>query len=625
MKKVLVFLFFLTVAGGNLLAQRRINRQDRSGENPVDLLDMPGYKKAPRTFEPFVAGADAAQKGYKADSIYIWMDKAGKRHRAMGADILKQVNDLEKSLCEKGHSLRDKKPFEGLTLQFPSDYFRRNITVPPAFSQNIRNTLPIRINTNRPPRIRLGNLASNMAGYLYPYFGDLDVSNEFPGILYDVYVLTPVAEGANKYIVPLVLPFSSSAFSKLGNCIMEIYSNSSRTGTPLLNVSVNINSPDKMRAWSPQLDFANSANPLPETNGLTMYRYAVEINDVNKAIPTATDEHRYYYIKLKFADKSGSPLLFSFQNEIVLDNTISPPLRIQPVPVIAGISAFNYDVSNQGFGFYIRSNGFKPDTKTVLESRYAEKGFYSFSGDFSVGVKYYNFSHLLNRNEPFSKEEEILNFNFSAYKDFSRPDVKKVPPPIRIPGKKSTPDLMSDPNTKFNITVLKSNLSNYEKYEKSYNVFSQQFSIGPVPCFAEINLIPHVSVSAEGTVLSGDYNNGSFYGGGIKGKIEPVLNVEVEGAGGAGVSGLLWAKVNVGVDLLTLKFPIEFDIKKDKYAKVDASAVISSLSGNVSFDAGFCIPIPFFDDICKGFTIPIASWPSPASATYTLTPSGNFK
>ena len=111
----------------------------------------------------------------------------------------------------------------------------------------------------------------------------------------------------------------------------------------------------------------------------------------------------------------------------------------------------------------------------------------------------------------------------------------------------------------------------------------------------------------------------------MEGNITPNLNLSVRGSGGAGVDGLLWAKVNVDVGLMNLQFPITFDIQKGTYANASASAVISSLSGKVSFDAGICIPVPFFDDICKSFSIPIAKWDAPVSSNYIITPSGEFK
>jgi len=65
---------------------------------------------------PFTAGPEAARKGYKADSIYTWTDPSGVHHRALGSQILQQVNDVERSLCERGHSFRERNTFEKLKV-----------------------------------------------------------------------------------------------------------------------------------------------------------------------------------------------------------------------------------------------------------------------------------------------------------------------------------------------------------------------------------------------------------------------------------------------------------------------------------------------------------------------------
>lgn len=629
MKTTLYVLAFLIFLCNGLKAQRRIDTRTRPAANQTNLLDMPGYKKPARAFVPFVADANAARKGYKADSIYSWIDGAGKRQRAKGSEILQQLNDLEKALSERGHSLRDAKPFEGLTLQFPRDYFKRSLTVPPSFVSAVdrKNPLSPKVNTSRPPKIKKGNLSIGMAGYLYPYFGNIEISNEFPGRLYDEQVLKTISANPNKYSLPLVLPFTPSTFSKLETCVLEIYNNSGKTGTPLLSIPVNIKSPEKKRAWSNELQLATE-NPVSDPSGLWLYFYNVSFADVNKLIPAPNRSNNYYYVSLKFGDKSGNPMLFSFQNEIRINNTQLPPLHIADNIARSEIKAIDYELSNQGFGFYIRSNGFSPNTNTEYGTYYDEKINSSFTADFSVGIQYYNFDHLLDDNAPASRKQDIMQFSFSANRQTLRPDVEYLAPPIRQPGKavndpyNRTEDLMANPSTLFDVTILNKKTKGYSD---NVNLFHQSFMIGPVPCFADIFLVPDIKVDARGTYTTAISSDRRYISTRMEGNITPNLNLSVRGSGGAGVDGLLWAKVNVDVGLMNLQFPITFDIQKGTYANASASAVISSLSGKVSFDAGICIPIPFFDDICKSFSIPIAKWDAPVSSNYIITPSGEFK
>ncbi|MBS1496753.1 MAG: hypothetical protein JSU03_02745 [Bacteroidetes bacterium] len=626
MKRTL-FILILIIINTPLLFSQIPGRRISTSEPKYNLLDMPGYKRAPIPFKPIIADASAAARGYKADSIYIWADGAGNRHRAKGSEILNQVNAMEKALNERGHSLREAHPFEGLTLRVPSNFNEKHRTIPPSFLETKkRNTFPRYNIPNNPPKIPLKRLSVGMGGYLFPYFGNIyPGSSEFPGYLKDIEILKPLDKNAaiKAYSIPVILPFSEETYAKIGSCSVELYNNEARTGSPVFTINIPIGSPEKQRGMG-NMNYS-SENQIPPSfqKSFKLYQYRINIVDDKKLILAPNTNHQYYYLKFSFTDKSGKALLFAEQNLIKLDNTIECPIRITPQLKQANIKGFNYTEGNQGFGFYIRSNGINATTNSELYGCFGEKGYLSFNSDFSIGVTYYNFKHLINDKEPATEDKKILDFTFSGKKEYVRPDAEKIPPPIRLKNKPADDgNIMDDPETKFDVTIMDNKTNSYNT---SVSLFNQEFFIGPVPCFATIDLQPTVSVTANGTYKEHINPEQTNKVASMQANVTPNLTIKVIGSGGAGVQGLLWAKVVVGVNVIDVGFPINFDIKSKDYAKIDASAKIKSMEGNVSFNAGFCVPIPFFDDLCKDFTIPIASWPSALEINYGVQPDGSFK
>jgi hypothetical protein len=589
MKKMLLLLsvFFATAN----FAQRKIVRNLSLTTSNKNLFDaVPGYRKAPIAFVPFTAGADAAKKGYKADSIYIWTDPAGKRHRATGAEILQQVNEVEKSLCERGHSFRHSNTFDGLKATVPRDVLMNGIP-----------NLPANFVTKKSGRIITAkfngfNNRFTMGGTIYPYLGTLQRSAEFPGSIYDVQKLSRLPNDASSFSFPLILAAQADAFSKLAGCVVEIYSNAGKTGLPLFSIPLDIKKPAVALVWPGQLQ-NNSANTPAVTSGVILNNYTVTFKNSSNKIPAATRDHNYYYIGFKFTGTDGKPLIMSVQNDIAVDNSLTPPLNIA-VYKEAKINNFNFEVTDpvkHCFGMYARSNGFNAKSSSEPFGFVGQNKKSSFDANLSIGARYYNFEHLVNSNASLTNDLEIVGFNFSAAQNYNRPDRDNLPPPIRIPGNQN---LLTHANTKLEFRVLGEVIGANET-AITQEVFNQRFFIGPVPCKATVSLTGKAGITASGTYTQNTCD--------MAGKFTPYAELNVTGSGG--VDALIaYAIVEVNVNLLKVGLPIEFEIDNPGTASVQSSIEVSGLSGNVNFRTGFCIPIPFFDDICKDFTIEIFRW-----------------
>ena len=551
--------------------------------NSNNLLDAPGFRRAAIAFVPFADGPEARRRGYKPDSVYVWVDPAGKRKRATGKQILDELNQVEKALCERGHSLRQRNTFEGLSYTLP-----RNISP---------NAL---LNVNK----------LNFGGYLYAYTGTVNRSNEFPGMLSSATIIERLPNDATMLSVPLTLSVMPETMNQLGSCTMDIYRYPNKKGAPLFSVPVNIKSPASSRGWSNALSINGETFVPPQKEKYWLYSYPVTFRNDNNKIPAAGRNHDYYFVTFRFTDTKGKQLILSSQNDIVLDNTLVPPINI-PVNKSNSINSFNFEVTDpikNAFGFYARSSGF---TASTSSNPFGYKGIdkkSSFTADISIGAKYYNFEHLVNNSAPVSKELEIIGANFSASQSYYRPDQDNLPPPIRIPGQQ---DLMKDKNTQLQFRILGEAIDGNSK-QITQDVFNQRFFIGPVPCRATIRLQGSAGISANGTYTGNTCD--------MKGTVTPAANISVVGEGGVDAF-VAYAIVQVNVSLLNVSMPINFDIENASKAAVSSAITVSGLSGAVNFKAGFCIPIPFFDDICKDFTIEIFRWDG-LNKTYNVDNAG---
>ena len=581
MKKTLLIIFLLL--GYASFSQRGLVQMLPQSNNNRNLLDIETFKKAPIAFVPFTDGPEARKKGYKPDSIYSWVDPSGKRKRATGKEIMDQVNAVEKSMCERGHSLREARAFDGLNYAIPKT-----------------------IN----PNALIKGKKFTLGGFVYSYFGSISNNVEFPGILFGHTIINRMPNDASTLSFPLILSMMPGDKVNISTMVIKIYDNPKKEGLPIFTIPVNIKSPSVQRNWSTQMQNNTGTYPIPQQK-YSLYQFSVQFKNIGNKIPAPTRNHQYYYMEYLFTGTDGKPYIVSQQNEAILNNTLEQPINI-PVAKSGSINKFNFELTDpikNCFGLYARSNGFNASTSA---SPFGYKGIdnkSSFSADISIGAKYYNFEHLLNNSAPISNDLEIIGASFSASQSYYRPDKDNLPPPIRIPGEKN---LLEHKDTKFEFRILGDVIpSNQTQITKE--VFNQRFFIGPVPCKVSIKLQGTAGITASGTYTANSCD--------MKGKVEPFASLNVIGDGGVDAA-IAYATVSVNVNLMTVKMPIEFNIDNPAKADVSSSLSVSGLSGSVNFNAGFCIPIPFFDDICKNFTIEIFKWDGLAPKNFAIDNSG---
>ncbi len=601
-----IFLF-LAFASNTISAQIKINTKIPVSKNiQKNLFDaVPGYRINPIAFVPFIAGADAVKRGFKADSIYKWTDPAGKKHSASGTQILQQVNEVEKSLCERGHSFRHKNTFDGMVAKIPQNVLLEGIPNLPEnfYPTKNKNLKPTKFNKDY-------NKFKNIAGTIYPYMGYAVNKGEFAGMLSDGYFLARLPNDASTLTFPLNFATSQNVINLIGNCTIELYKNAAKTGMPILSFPIDVTK----NILSVALDSRNkieTQNPVPNSNGVQLYNYNVQFKNFKNVIKSATREDDLYYLNFKFTDKSGKPIIISIQNDIILNNSLGARLNISSNST-ASINKFDFSVTDpvsHTFGLYANSNGFNATTSNAPFGNYGEDRKSALSANLSVGATYYNFWHLLNNDEPKTKNFEIVGFDFSSSQNYYKADRLLG---IRVPGAKPAKNIFENPTTKFQFRVLNKVVNNAVKPFDDQVLFNERFFIGPVPCRATITL-----KGEAGIVVSGSSTEEKCD---MKANITPYAKVNVVGEGGADAF-IAYVLLVVDVNVLTVSMPIEMNIANNK-AYSSSAIKVEGLKGKVYLKAGFCIPIPFFDDICKEFPIDIFSW-SGLSETFNITESGS--
>lgn len=574
-------------------------RNDDNETPPVqlgkNLLDaVPGYKRKPIKFVPIQPDMN---KGYSDSKIYSWTDPNGNTHTATGKEVLDEVNKLEKSLNERGHSLREKKPFEGLTLQlnqiakndFSKCLIKKSVT-------KLDNSPKYKIgNLSKPPKF---NVVKNMtASLVYSYVGNI-ITNapEFKvGWLDNSTILTLNGNDAS---AKMELVFQPALFAKLFKCDVSL--SETLNGNTLLTTSVNIKKPAAtIHPAAYTISYGEADEPQYMAKDYSMRIYDLVFANAAKVLPNPTKNPKPYYVTLKFYDAGGKLVSTIQPNQLVLNNQLPMPINI---PSIVGkkFNGFNYELLDPGlhsFGFYANSKGYTADyfSNGIGYDGIEKKS--SVSGNMEIGVKYYNWERLIDNNAPLTKEFVLFGYDLHSEENYSKPD--NGLPPIRIKGMKT-----EDPdNASITLIGKTYNLANTEENTFSetigMNIANVDFFIGPVPC--------NISVSISGsTSMKIDYQSSSYCD--IKATLVPHADITMHGSGGMDAK-IAYAKVFADINLLNVDMPYVIEVNNtEKKVNIDPQLKVGGLSGQVYFQAGFCIPIPLVDDICESFRIDILNW-----------------
>lgn len=561
-----------------------------------NLLDAsPGYKKAPIKFVPIKADYS---KGFSETKVYDWKDPLGNQHTATGQEILDEVNNLEQQLNERGHSLREKKTLDGLTLKLnavaKNDFANCVIT---------NKLLPAKKNPqydfSKPVKLKNINIAQKLiASTIYSYLGYVTNSAEFKSA--NMNSSDKFTRTGNNASADMQLVMQPAMYQKVQTCRVDVAEISK--GPALFATTIMINKfTSTISSAVPNINFGDAVEPQYMPSTYSIYSYKLLFENVGNKLPPATRYAKPYYLTLTFYDASGQQVQTYQPNDLILNNQLPMPINVTKIGG-SQYSGYDYQFLDPGlhcFGFYAKSTGYNAQYLSQ-DSAYDGKRMRSaINANMEIGVKYYNWERLINSNAPLTKDFPLFGYDISSEEKYLKID--GTPPQIGFPEyKKEDPD-------KGIVTLLgeSHNLAttNENTFVKAINENfpTINFFIGPVPCNITIGLSGNISVAV-------DYQSKKIKSNDAKLSIIPHADITLHGSGGIDAK-IMYAKVYADVKLLEIDMPYTMEVSAtNTLAKIEPLLSVGGLSGEVYFKAGFCIPIPLVDDICESFRIDILNW-----------------
>lgn len=562
-----------------------------------NILDAtPGYIKAPIKFVPIQPDYT---KGYSDTKVYNWKDDAGNSHTGTGKEILDEVNKLEEQLNLRGHSLREKRAFDGLT--FPLNSMSKNDFTNCAIINKLKKP-PVTYfpKFDKVKKLKNINVAKDKVNAtIYSYLGSVITAAEFRQA--NMNSSASFVRSGNNATATMQLVFHTSMYQKANTCKVEV--SEKLNGPTLFSTTIETKKYSaQLNAAQSQLNFGDAVEPQYLPANYTLFSYnLVFVNAVSK-LPPETCTAIPYFLKLSFYDAAGK-LIETYQpNDLVLNNQLPVPINI-PNQGGKTYTGYDYEFLDPGlhcFGFYAKSDGFSSSYFAHGQGYTGDERRASVKADMEIGVKYYNWERLINSNAPLTKEYPLFGYDIQSEEKYSRPD--NCLPPIRVKGYgKEDPDqgVVTLLGESYNLSSTNENI-----FTKTINpppIADIDFFIGPVPCNITVSLSGKISVSV-------DYQSNTKGYCDAKVTVNPHADITLHGSGGINAK-IMYAQVYADVDLLKIDMPCTIEASNTEHkSTIQPELKVGGLSGQVYFKAGFCIPIPLVDDICESFRIDILNW-----------------
>lgn len=583
----------------------------------VNLLDVdPQFKRKSIRFVPFKATKEAEKQGLKLDSIYVWADPDGNSKRASGKQILEGLNAFEKELNKRGHSLRDKETFKNIRVDMqqvqggyvsaPKVVLQRGNQMDKTLFLDKRSVAALKSIGEKknqkagsiaemidPARTRVQELPKL---YSFLYFGQFEVlSGEIRDQLVEEHNMELTRE-KKSVTVPLSIVTMPHIASEIGKYEILLY----------------LHPDDPKPRYRYMLDFKPiadyeiterirsrqiRADHKPGTHN-RIYYLKKDFKTGGFGIPPAGYEPKYYYAQVLLYDKKGKLMDVPTANMPVLANYIQE--WSVPNDHWANIDAFRSSITDPvtgTFGFYMKSDGFSSYAHHYWSGRNKiVEDTTRIDGHFDVGITMYNWANLFDKSKSKTTDMSLFNIDISGVNGRTMSTQKKAP-------KNNRTDIGKDKNIKVYYQIIgekRKQLTSSIVQPYTQVLFDQRFFLGPVPCRATVTMEGKFGINYGGYTSLGETSV-------ISTVIEPYVNLNIHGSGGADAV-VAYAKITAHMDLFNASVPMNFFAESDRAARVDSKIELSGFDGNIGFKAGICIPIPFFDDLCKEFRITIFNW-----------------
>ncbi|MCX6318756.1 MAG: hypothetical protein NTW29_15865 [Bacteroidetes bacterium] len=623
MKKLLAILPLLLSI--SLHAQRYVEKPDPRNANrkivemtPVvqrlnlsnayrNILEEDKSTRQPITFKAFDLKNPRTGKALNPEAKMTLKLPDGSTRQTTVKEFFSQVNELEKKLNERGrtlrdaNSLRDLKPAirqpVGNIAPSPSKYMNYEVNKFKLNEKKENNggngTMFIPMTTTKPGFDAVTKFSTNWTAesFICEAYSDLGTP-EFPANWVKMAISN---QGRTKFPVTIAVPsFFTDQVKKIVWQISSIPFDNTLKSVSAPGLIKSIDHPTPTPGNAPR-GWESMPEPIRKTISAT--RFYTTVIDFNGIIPYPAGEPEQYYIRAVMFNENNQAVRFVPYLSAIYGHSKKVTFII-PSNINNNTPGFSYafpEDKSIPFGVYIKGSGLNSVKSTENGTKggqpYFAKLGYKIQGNAALGIRYFNFNHIIDDAAPLSNNFDLISAHFTA-----------------VAGAVTIPNTNKFENNGVSITInalegkvpeLKyvfeemipgtSSISLNKSFTQSLDVdlLNTRFMIGPVPIKIYAALKGEAGIKLSGKV---DIKNLD-----AEGEIKPYISTRFLASGGVDAV-IAYATLNAEVNpLLSLDMPLRFSSTSDKPLSFNTN--ISGLKGRVYLKAGFYYPCPSLEKI----------------------------
>lgn len=572
-----------------------------------NILDEDMAMRKPIPFQPFEMKHPKTGKPLDPNAkLNIKMPDGSTRSTTV-KEFYTQVNELEKQLSAKGRTLRQPNTLSGLKAPVPVTAYNNAPLLTKGFTSGQLKRNPMLVKVNRPgqsqaPMADLTKIKINTPVQTGPKFVNLVMdwnpnlyiaestsgygTVEFPATWVDASI---VNSGRKEFPILLGVPKGFTPLIK--KIVWQV------SAQPFDNTLKNENPPGlkKQGAIGAPISWTYGVRGAEDIANKTKDIFVSFIINLGDLPLPPKDQVAQYYIRAIMYNELNEILKISPQviaKYGIVDTQIKVPFtEYNTVPGFA--YSFPPEGSDIPFGMYIKGGGLSSSRRhdfTGAKQNTAIIAGYKVQASAKMGIKYFNFSSLVNSAEPRSKEFDLVDAKFTAIAGAGTSYLQQN----ETPGVNLTLNLLNGlvppvnyPFTDYTPGTTSISLAHTFSQSLDADLVDTRFFIGPVP----IHITAGIFGSA-GVEMNGQFDTQSFS---ASGEVKPYINTGFRASGGVDAV-IAYATVNAEVNpLLSLSMPLSFSSTASK--PLSFSTSVAGLKGRVYLKAGFYYPCPSLEKI----------------------------
>lgn len=568
----------------------------------INVLDAdPGFKRPAIPFRPFEMVNPKTKRAIPPDAKFTLKAKDGRTRTVTAQQFFDELNELERQMCLRGHSLRLKDAFAGMRVQplnkIPTGHlpamnagfvtksiqFDKPIADKGGPNKTFIPIMPTQPITGKTVDLSNVSLVDWEAG-LYISEASIDFGNaEFPSNW--VYVNVPSA-GRKKF--PLLLEVTKGIDQLCAKAVWQVsaqpFENTLKTNNPQLVAS---GTQSTLRWASMYAGMEGKKKPNTMHAGL--------IVDLS-AVPDPSPQSNTYYARVALYNAAGELLKYSRSVGLIYGGeqkkVFVPIVHKNTVPGFRYSFPDNPDIP---FGLFVRGSGIQ---STKIEQA-SEQGIsvngYKVTADAALGFRYYNFLNLVDKSEPKSKEMDVIRATLSAISGIQTG--ANMQDETKMQGVNLVVNALDGyykDTVKLVDNLPGSGISLNYDVEQSLDkeIVSTRFLIGPVPVKLAAGFQGKAGLELNGYADIAAKN--------ISGSVRPYLSSKFYATGGVDAV-IAYATLNAALDpLLEISLPISFNSAGASTLSFNGN--IKALYGKVYLKVGFYYPCPDLEKIVGWLT-----------------------